>query len=174
MLKNLWKIFFLFFSLYFLVLFQVSFLSHFAIRGVYPNLILIVILLFSIFKTFDRDFHKILGFVSGLFLDIFSPLPFGIFSLSLGLTGIFSKAISQNFKKINFFSVLSIFVAAIFIYELLIFFWSFIFNIPLRAFAHFEFSLGRILVSIIYNSFLALCGFGIVRFIKNNVFRKKV
>lgn len=63
---------------YILALLQTSFLVHFNIFGVVPNLILISVILISFFTPTSK-FGVGIGsaFIGGFFLDVFSSQPFG-------------------------------------------------------------------------------------------------
>lgn len=69
--------------LFLAVIFQATFIPHLAIWQVAPNLVLIIILSWSILT----DSKKTLGWalIAGLLLDLFSGLPFGVLTLSLVL-----------------------------------------------------------------------------------------
>ncbi len=73
------KIIILILGFYFLTLFQSSFLVHFSIRGMVPNLVLIAVIIINLF-TF-KDFWFIFGstVIGGFYLDVFSLNHFGFF-----------------------------------------------------------------------------------------------
>ncbi len=83
--------FFIFLISFFLVVFQISFLSHFPIFGWLPlpdlisgwtlNLVLVAAFWILIFRDFKKSL--IFSFFSGLFLDFLSAEPFGLGLLSL-------------------------------------------------------------------------------------------
>ena len=87
--------------IYFLTLFQASFMVFFDFRGYILNLVLILILLFNFFESPRADKGLVLAIFGGFFLDIFSS---GIFDVNfLGfwtlMLFILSLAIKYFFKK---------------------------------------------------------------------------
>ncbi|MCH8048658.1 hypothetical protein IIC44_00995 [Patescibacteria group bacterium] len=63
--------------LYFFALLQTSFLPHFFSSGFIPNLIIITVVISSFFKKYE------VAFIGGFFLDLFSQMPFGFWTVSL-------------------------------------------------------------------------------------------
>lgn len=165
MLKKYQKNFFLTVIIfYFLILLQNSFLSHFTIKGVYPNLILIAVLLLNLFEKSEKKyFGQASGFIGGFFLDIFSSLPLGIATFSLGFTAIILKRILQNFKNIDSLLVLFLLIFSVLLYEFLTLFLNFLYKIPTEGTSAFNYT---ILIGIIYNSLLAFLGFLLFKFLK--------
>jgi len=169
MLKGLRKKDFLIIILfYFLALIQSSFLSHFAIRGVSPNLILITVLLFCLFESPEGSLGKSSGFSGGFFLDVFSASPLGTATFSLFFTAFISKKVLQDLKKIDFPFVFLFFVLAVLLFELLALFFSFVFGIALEGLTPLRVPLDySIPIALIYNSLLGLGGFFLLRKRKN-------
>lgn len=164
MSKSLKKFFLIFFLFYLFSLIQNSFLSHFSIGGGKPNLILIVALLLILFDAFKDNFGKIFGFLAGFSLDIFSPLPLGTATFSLGITILATKRILQNFKKLNFLLVLFSFILATLFFEFLTPFFSFLFKIPKNGITSLKVPLDFALMSaLIYNIILGLLGYLLLR-----------
>ena len=98
------KIIFILFLLYVLTLIQSSFLVHFRIFGVVPNLVLILVVLINLFTSPSRNgpgfFSAIVG---GFFLDVFSSGYFGFFgfyTLFLLLLSFFLNFILKKYIKI--------------------------------------------------------------------------
>lgn len=162
------KIFLFVVLFYFLALFQYSFLSHFAIKGVAPNLVLIAVLALGFFKRKESVLKGAEGFAAGFFLDIFSSFPLGTAALSLGLTTVISRRILRNFKKINCLSALLLFVLATLLFEFLAPLFGFLFKIPSEGITSLIFPLNYgLLLALIYNSVLGLLVFYFVK-----IFRK--
>lgn len=152
------KIFFSLLLFYILTLLQKSFLSHFALQGAFPNIVLIALLLFIFFENPQDNFSKRAGFIAGFFLDIFSNLPLGIATFSLVSIAFVSKRVLENFQKVNLFLILFFLVFASFFYEFLIIFFTFLSRTPLESpliFLKNIFSY-PILIQILYNSFLGI------------------
>ncbi len=134
-----------------LILFlQIGIMPHIAISGAYPNLILISILCLSII----RDWKKVLPWtiLGGLFLDFYSLLNIlGISVIALLVVSYLVYFLSQNvFKKTTFFSLTSIFLVTLFIYNLL---FVVFFRITDSS---FNFSVSGFFIGIIYNFIFAL------------------
>ena len=66
---------------YLLILFQSSFLVHFAFLRYLPNLAVIFVLFLSIREKPGEKTALISSFVGGLLLDVFSAKPFGFYAL---------------------------------------------------------------------------------------------
>lgn len=91
--------------LYFLVLFQTSFLVHFALWGVVPNLVMLLVIILSIYDKQDSYLGLYNAVIGGFFLDIFSNRIIGfniliLVILSILLKLIFNKYVRIPFKKI--------------------------------------------------------------------------
>lgn len=89
--------------IYFLVLFQTSFLSHFPVWGYTPNLILIVVLLWNILES-EKDYTGLFAaLASGFFLDIFSSHFIGLNVLILMSLALAIKFLIKKHVKISIF-----------------------------------------------------------------------
>ncbi len=77
--------------LYFLALLQTSFLVHFSISGIVPNLILILIILWNLFEKKGGSLGMYNALIGGFFLDVFSNRPIGFYILILVILAIFIK-----------------------------------------------------------------------------------
>lgn len=122
------KILILILLFYFLVIFQESFLSHFTVLGATPNLILIsVFLLIFLEKNSVYQNPKILpGFLGGTILDLFSSIPFGIFTLNLTLSSFLTQKISRIFKESNILAFSILFLFYFSFYKVLLIFENFV------------------------------------------------
>jgi len=87
---------------YFLVLIQTSFLVHFTIFDVIPNIILILIILWNLFEKRKDYFGVVNGFIGGFFLDIFSNHFVGFYILIFVGLAIFIKLIFKKYVRIPF------------------------------------------------------------------------
>ncbi len=102
------------------VILQTTLLPFLALRGIIPDLVLVLILLLVIF----RDFRKVwwLVILAGLFLDLFSGLPFGLISLSLLMTTYFINWFNRSiFSETKFWIILFLIGLASLFYELALF-----------------------------------------------------
>jgi len=129
---------------------QIGVLPHLSILGAYPNLILVSILALSILQGWKKTLPWII--VGGLFLDFYSLNNIlGVSVAGLLMVSYLSYVLSQNtFKKTTFFSLTSVFLIAVFVYNaFLMLFWK-VFNINID-FKFFGFVFG-----IVYNLIFAL------------------
>ena len=86
-----------FFSFYFLLLLQTSFLVHFV--PFLPSLILIIVLLINLFEDEKKNFGMITAFIGGFFLDVFSENYIGFHILILFLLSILIKLVLKNYLQ---------------------------------------------------------------------------
>jgi len=91
--------------IYFLVLFENSFLEHFAVFGFVFSPALILVIIYNILENEKKFFGVYLALISGFFLDVFSDHFIGyniliLILLSLFLKLVFNKYVSFPFKKI--------------------------------------------------------------------------
>ena len=98
MIKRL-SIIILFF--YFLTLFQVSFLVHFDIKGIVPNVVLISIILINILETPKGKYGVISAIAGGFFLDVFSEGFIGVKVLILTGLACLIKLILKKYVRIQ-------------------------------------------------------------------------
>jgi len=99
---------------------QTSLLPFLALRGIIPNLVLVLILLLVIFKNFKEVWWLVI--LGGLFLDLFSGLPFGLVSLSLLITAYFINWFNRSiFSEAKFWIVLFLIGLASLFYNLVLF-----------------------------------------------------
>jgi rod shape-determining protein MreD len=99
------KIIILVLIFYFLILMQASFLVHFSILGIVPNLVFIFVIFINIlnFAQWQKFYSAIVG---GFYLDIFSlSNPFGFFgfyTLTLIACYFFIKIILEKYVRFSF------------------------------------------------------------------------
>ena len=100
------KIIFFIFIFYILALIQGTFLVHFSVFGVVPNLVLILVVLINLFTAPSWSGAGILSAViGGFFLDVFSSGYFGFFgfyTLFLLLVSFFLNFILKKYVEIPF------------------------------------------------------------------------
>lgn len=89
--------------LYFLVLLQASFFVHFAIWGVFPDLVLILIIIWNVFEKPKNYLGLYIAFIGGFFLDIFSSSFIGYNILILMVLIILIKLIFRRYVRVPFF-----------------------------------------------------------------------
>ncbi len=88
--------------LYFLALFQASFLVHFPL-GYFFNFVLVAIILISLFENPQRNFGLFCALSGGFFLDIFSEKFFGFWVLILVAISLFIKYILKQHVRFPLF-----------------------------------------------------------------------
>ncbi|MBL7142414.1 MAG: hypothetical protein ISS83_02045 [Candidatus Pacebacteria bacterium] len=97
------RILFFIFFFYLLILIQTSFLVHFNIWGIMPNLVLLAVILINVFGP-GRESAIISSVVGGLYLDIFSLSGFlgffGSYTLILILFSLFLKIVLKQYVRI--------------------------------------------------------------------------
>jgi len=100
------RIAFLIIVFYFLSLIQTSFLAHFSLWGVVPNLVFIIAVFINFFN-FPQYQKLFSAFIAGLYLDIFSLSNtfgfFGFYTLLLLGSYFILKIISE--KYVRFYAV---------------------------------------------------------------------
>lgn len=87
--------------IYFLILFQTSFLVHFVFLRYLPNLAVIFVLFLSIREKPDEKTTLIMSFVGGLLLDAFSSKPFGFYASILLLTSLIVKFLLKKYIRLE-------------------------------------------------------------------------
>jgi rod shape-determining protein MreD len=93
-------------ALYFLTLFQTSFLVHFAIFGITPNIVAFAVIIWNIFEKKERSVGYFVAIIAGLFLDIFSNGFIGINIIILVAIVASIKLLVKRYVKIPFFEEL--------------------------------------------------------------------
>lgn len=88
--------------LYFLVLFQTSFLVHFALWGVVPNLIILLVIILNIYEKEDNYLGVYNAIIGGFFLDIFSNRIIGFNILVLVILAVLLKLIFNRYIHVPF------------------------------------------------------------------------
>lgn len=144
---------------YFFAILQNSFLPHFSIFGIIPNIILIFYFLLIFFEKTDKFYLGTFGaFAAGFFLDILSHSFFGIsIVLLLAMMVLIKKALQLLWNRTGE-------------YSLLYFFPLFIVYIMFYNLFLSDFNASWILlVEVAYNLVFALLGFYIFK--KFNIFK---
>jgi rod shape-determining protein MreD len=128
-----------------LVILGSSLYPYLEIYNTSPNLILILVLIFSILRDYKKNLFWII--FGGLFLDIFSfENPLGLSIFGLLLAGYLASFLRQNiFQKISLSSISLIGVSVILVYKLFI-----IFSLKLISISTC-FNFGQIATEIVYS-----------------------
>jgi len=87
---------------YFLSLLQTSFLVHFSICGIVPNLILIIVILWNFFEKPKNYSGLYIAVIGGFFLDIFSNRFIGFYILISLTLAIIIKLVLRKHVRIPF------------------------------------------------------------------------
>ncbi|MEA3296067.1 MAG: hypothetical protein U9Q27_02950 [Patescibacteria group bacterium] len=91
------KILGLFIFFWFLTLVEASFLIHFSVFDIIPNLIFLSVIAINIFEKTQNKTGIFAGFIGGFFLDIWSSLFFGAQILILTSMSILIKMIVKKY-----------------------------------------------------------------------------
>jgi len=113
-MKNYLLIFFL---LFLGVIFQISFLNNLPKPFNSISLVFILFFIFSYLKEKLKIPPALIGFITGIFLDLFSVFKFGIFTLIFTILDILLSIFLEKFQKNNLFlyNFLFLFTFTIFI-----------------------------------------------------------
>jgi cell shape-determining protein MreD len=113
-MKNYLLIFFL---LFLGVIFQISFLNNLPKPFNNISLVFILFFIFSYLKEKLKIPPALIGFITGIFLDLFSVFKFGIFTLIFTILDILLSIFLEKFQKNNLFlyNFLFLFTFTIFI-----------------------------------------------------------
>ncbi len=151
------KILIIILILFILTLIQTSFLVHFSIWGVFPNLILVLVSIFNFFEDPVKKLGILTAGIGGFFLDIYSNSFIGALILTLIAISLIFKGsriiLKERPQKHPLIYFIPLFVFALVFYD---FFFGFTL-IFVNSF-HFSFDLS-LLIKIAYNLVLALIGF---------------
>ncbi len=144
------KIFLIILTFLLALILQTTTVSFLSFLDVSPNLILILILLLVILKDFKKVWWVVV--LMGFFMDLFSGAPFGVISLSLILSSYLIDWLNKTiFSTIKFWMVIGLVGIGVLSYNLILI---------LMIFSYFRGPLAsltiRIIIEIIYNSFIAV------------------
>lgn len=141
---------------YFLILIQTSFLVHFAIFSVVPNLILISVVIFNFFENPRKNSGFLIAVIGGFYLDLFSNFQIGVSIFSLVILVFLIKKFLKFIGEENVFYFILLFVFSLIFYDLILALLGSVFN---QSFSFsLIFSKSRIM-EVIYN-----LGVGILAF----------
>jgi rod shape-determining protein MreD len=140
----------LIFSLFFyiLALAQTSFLFHFNLFGIVPNLILISVVLVNFLEKKEKNAGLIIAIAGGFFLDIFSFLSLGMSITLLLLVALFIKKIIKSLVEDNFFHFVFVLLFSIVFYNFFSVLINSLINFSLPSFFIFN---KLIFVNLFYN-----------------------
>lgn len=111
--------FFIIFSLLLAVVLQATTVPFLSIRGVMPNLALVLVMIFVVLGGFKKVWPHIL--LAGLFLDLFSGLPFGLASASLISAAYFIDWLNNSiFLELKLAVKAGLIVLGVFVFNLIL------------------------------------------------------
>ena len=147
--------------IFLLVILQSSLYPYLKVYNVFPNLILILVLILSILKGSKKSLVWVL--FGGFLLDVYSfNNPFGTSILGLLLVSYLAYFFSQNiFKKTSIFSVILIGIGGTLIYKL------FIILVLLIVGISFQFTFTQLIFQIFYNLVILVPLFYLIKKFKN-------
>lgn len=96
------KILFFVILFYFLALIQTSFMAHFSVWGLIPNLIFLLVIVWNIFEKSKNNFGIYQSAAAGFFLDIFSSKIIGFNIIILIFLAITIKLFLKSYVRIPF------------------------------------------------------------------------
>jgi len=97
------KSLFLIIFIYFLTLFQVSFLSQFNFWGIVPNYVLLFVIFINIFEKQEGEIGLIVTLSGGIFMDIFSFSSiyfFGFYTIVFLLVYLIMRLFLRNYVQV--------------------------------------------------------------------------
>ncbi|RME09900.1 MAG: rod shape-determining protein MreD [Ardenticatenia bacterium] len=100
-------------------LIQATWLHHFAIGGVHPDLVLLIVVAWSLLRGTREG--VILAFLGGFFLDSLSAAPFGVFTIPLLLVAFITGLGEINILRMTFILPLLVGFLATLLYYILAF-----------------------------------------------------
>ncbi len=150
-----------------LAILQVSFLVHFSIIGITPNLVFILFFILIFFSCLQgNEYHQgiFYAIIAGIILDVLSSFSFGYSAVSLLLIYLLIKIVIYFLKEIHneyiLFYFIPIFLISFIFYNILMYIF---FNFP---YLRFNFTKG-ILIELVYNLIFVLFVFFIYKYINN-------
>ena len=111
--KGICIIILLFYIIYFL---QINFFSWFTIRGIMPNVFVILTLFLGLFA--GKKIGGIFGLIFGIILDILIGKNFGFTGIFLAIIGLLGEYFDKNFSKDNRVTIILMTVGATILFEI--------------------------------------------------------
>jgi len=146
------------------IILQTTVVPFLAISGISPNLILLLIFILITFKDFKEIWWVVV--LTGLFLELFSGLIFGLISLSLIGAVYLIDRINKNFSATKLWMKTVFVVSGILLYNLFLIILGRLFHLDLF------FSLKYLFINIIYNLLIMIIFFSLVYGAKKVFYQK--
>lgn len=166
--KGICIIILLFYIIYFL---QINFFSWFTIRGIMPNIFVILILFLGLFA--GKKIGGIFGLIFGIILDILIGKSFGFNGIFLAIIGLLGEYFDKNFSKDNRVTIILMTVGSTILFEIGMYIVNILkFHIEIEI---LPFIL-TLLVETIYNVFLVIIfypGIKKLGYYLENIFKNK-
>ncbi len=166
--KGILIIVILFLIIYFL---QINFFSWFTIRGIKPNIFIILVLFLGLFV--GKKVGGICGLIFGIILDILIGKSIGFTGIFLGAIGLLGEYFDKNFSKDSRVTIILMTAGATAIFEIGMYIVNILkFHIELEIVAF----LIILLLEIIYNIFLVIIfypGMKKLGYYLENIFKSK-
>jgi len=99
---------------------QVNFFTWFSIRGVMPNLFVVVVLFIGLFA--GKKLGIIFGLITGLILDLVLGREVGFTGIYLGIIGFIGERLDKSFSKDNLISIIIMVTGSTILYEIFTYF----------------------------------------------------
>lgn len=158
----------IFILLYF---FQINFFSWFTIRGVQPNLFVILSLFIGLFA--GKKIGGIFGLVFGTILDILIGKSIGFTGIFHGAIGLLGEIFDKNFSKDSRLTIILMTAGATIVFEICMYIINIIkFKLEVEIFA---FSI-ILLVEVVYNVMLVIILYPLMKkigYYLENIFKNK-
>lgn len=137
---------------------QENFFNWFTIAGVMPNIFIILVLFIGLFASKNKG--TIYGLIIGMFLDFFVGNKLGIYTISLGLVGLFAGIFDKNFSKDSRMTIMIMVAGLTFGYEMIVYFLNYFMldgNLEILAF------LKILIIEIIYNILITIIIYPLIK-----------
>ena len=152
-------------------LIQTIFFTHFTIAGIMPNVFIILMLYIGLYM--GRTMGVIYGIIYGILIDIWVGKSLGLTSVALALVGILGGLFDKTLSKDSRLTVLLMGAICTIIYEIVLYFFYFIFfkiNIEIYSFLKILFieTIYNVLLIIIVYPLMKATGYEIENEIKGD------
>ncbi len=166
--KGILIIVLIFILLYF---FQINFFSWFTIRGVKPNLFVILSLFIGLFA--GKKIGGIFGLIFGTILDILVGKSIGFTGILLGAIGLLGEIFDKNFSKDSRLTIILMTAGATIVFEICMYIINIIkFKLEVEIFAFFII----LLVEVVYNVMIVIILYPLMKkigYYLENIFKNK-
>lgn len=145
-------------------LLQSTLFQYLELGGIAPNLLIIVTVSFALTK--GKIEGAIIGFVSGLFLDIFFGHALGFYALVYMYIGYLNGFVYQSFYRESLLIPTIMVIISDFCYSIIVYFFTYLFRAKTEFFNYFS---SIIIPQIVYTTFITLFLYRIILFLNNKL-----